>query len=130
MSGRAGGKRRGAPPGNLNALRHGFYARAFDEGERADLDEAAGMGLDAEIAALRVAARRVLERLDGDKSSFEAIALLNSLGAAELKVASLLKTKKYLTGEGAGLDGALEQALTEVARELSVGQMVMGVVDT
>ena len=114
----------------MNALKHGFYARAFDECERADLDAAAGMGLDAEIAALRVAARRVLARLDGDKTSFEAIALLNSLGAAELKVASLLRTKKYLTGEGAGLEAALEQALTEVARELSVGQMVLGVVDT
>ena len=109
----------------MNALKHGFYARAFDECERADLDAAAGMGLEAEIAALRVAARRVLERLDREKSTYEAIALLNCLGAAELKVASLLRTNKYLAGDAAGWDAALDAALSEVARELAVGQMVI-----
>ena len=31
-------RKRGAQPGNTNALKHGFYARAYRSGELNDLD--------------------------------------------------------------------------------------------
>jgi len=54
---------RGAQPGNLNALRHGFYSRYFRSIELADLDQLSA-GLESEIAMLRVQTRRFLEVLE------------------------------------------------------------------
>ena len=51
-------RRRGAPFGNRNALKHGFYARNFDPGDTKDLDEHEFDGLTDEIILLRVYIRR------------------------------------------------------------------------
>ncbi len=48
-------RRRGAPPGNTNALKHGFYARKFKPRQLDDYTRAAAVtGLDQEIALLRL----------------------------------------------------------------------------
>jgi len=45
----------GAPLGNQNARKHGFYSSVLDENQQRDLEEAVGVeGLDNEIAFLRV----------------------------------------------------------------------------
>jgi len=49
---------RGAQPGNTNALKHGFYAKHFNQLELSDLETALSGGLDNEIEMLRVAQRR------------------------------------------------------------------------
>ena len=54
----------GAPPGNLNARTHGFYASAITSDELADvLTYAADTTLDSEIAITRIALRRLLTML-------------------------------------------------------------------
>ncbi|MHB8105779.1 MAG: hypothetical protein ACYDG5_09655 [Dehalococcoidales bacterium] len=46
--------KRGAPKGNQNALKHGFYSRALNQTDQLDLDLAAGVeGFNEEIALLR-----------------------------------------------------------------------------
>ena len=48
-------RKRGAPKGNQNARKHGFYSKVLDEAERFDLELASGVeGIDDEIALLRV----------------------------------------------------------------------------
>ena len=43
----------GAPKGNQNARKHGFYSKALDEAEKLQLEEARGIdGLDEEIACV------------------------------------------------------------------------------
>ena len=56
-------KSRGAQPGNANALKSGFYSRTFSEAELVEIGRlaVAELGLDEEIAMLRVLMRRVLE---------------------------------------------------------------------
>jgi len=49
-----------APKGNHNALKHGFYSRAFRQVDLNDL-ESIEEGLKSEIAMMRVATRRVFE---------------------------------------------------------------------
>jgi uncharacterized protein YjcR len=39
----AAGRRQGGQQGNLNALKHGFYSKQFQEGEIADLEKAEGL---------------------------------------------------------------------------------------
>jgi len=46
-------RKEGAPKGNQNARKHGFYARVFDEAEELDFELASGVdGIDDEIALL------------------------------------------------------------------------------
>ena len=52
-------RKKGGQRGNLNALKHGFYAREFSEQEAIDLDEVKIGGIEDEIKILKVAARRL-----------------------------------------------------------------------
>jgi len=57
----ATGKKGGAPRGNQNARKHGFYSRVLDEAERLDFERATNVeGLDDEIALLRVKIKSLL----------------------------------------------------------------------
>jgi hypothetical protein len=118
-------RRRGAQPGNLNALKHGFYAKHFNSdelAELAELAEATTANLNGEIGLTRVAARRVLALLDEALDAEERVALLNAITMAAMRVASLLKTKKYLSGDGDEMGAALQEALKDVALEAAAGQ--------
>ena len=56
-------KKRGAPKGNQNARKHGFYSKVLDEKEQAAYDKAISVeGIDEEIALLRVKMISLLER--------------------------------------------------------------------
>jgi hypothetical protein len=59
-----GARRRGAQPGNKNALRHGFYSRQFKAEEIKRLDEQDPTDVKAEIELLRVVLDRLTDQLD------------------------------------------------------------------
>lgn len=55
----------GAPKGNQNALKHGFYARSLTDQESADLVSLmASAELDDELAMTRVLIRRIWDRIN------------------------------------------------------------------
>lgn len=111
---------RGAPAGNVNALKHGFYSKQFKAAELKDLDLLLEAGSQAnlidEIAMLRVTIRRTLELAKGIDDVETAIKWLSVLGASATRIASLLRTQKILgSSQNNELDAialALEQ-LTE-----------------
>lgn len=114
-------RKRGAQPGNSNALRHGFYSPRFNNLELSDLDTALGDGLVDEIALLRVIIRRVFnyanDHTDQDLNTWSQS--LNTLGAACTRLAGMLRTNQIIGGGGP--DDALEklaQAFGNVAHEL------------
>ncbi len=56
-------KKAGAPKGNQNAKKHGFYSQVLDESEKLQLEEARGVdGVDEEIAILRVKLRTLIDK--------------------------------------------------------------------
>ena len=56
-------KRRGAPRGNQNARKHGFYSKALGEAQRHEFRQAAEVeGLDEEITLLRVEIKSLMEQ--------------------------------------------------------------------
>jgi hypothetical protein len=112
---------RGGQPGNLNALKHGFYAKHFKADELQELADATAVNLNGEIGLTRVAARRVLALLDEAEDADQRVALLNAITMAAMRVASLLKTKKYLSGDGDDMGAALSEALKDVALETQRG---------
>ena len=119
------GRRRGAQPGNTNALKHGFYSRYFKAGELEDLETIAS-DLTAEVALLRVTSRRLFERLTamedaGDQFNIENYTALTALlSACSVRLASLMRTNQVLTGNGTDLGEALADALTQTIQELNI----------
>lgn len=109
--------KRGAPKGNQNARRHGFYSKALDESEKLQLEEARGIdGLDEEIAILRIKLR---ELLDTDPHNIEL-----ALEAANT-IARLVRTRYNITKEQKrSLKEAITNVLTEIAIPLGVKALI------
>ncbi len=60
MPEKKGKRKSGAPRGNQNARKHGFYSKVLDEAEQLDLEQATRVeGIDDEIALLRVKIKSV-----------------------------------------------------------------------
>jgi hypothetical protein len=108
-------KKRGGQPGNLNALKHGFYSKHFQRSEVKDLEEIGD--LKEEIQMMRVVTRRLLEAAKDCKEVGELSNLLNTLGLAATRVGGLMKTRKFLGGEDEEDLGILAAALDEVLKE-------------
>ena len=106
-------KKRGAPKGNQNALKHGFYAKVLDEAEQLDLEMASDVnGIDGEIALLRVKIKSVLER---DPENIKLIM------AATNTLAGLVKTRYQITSkQQKGLKEAIGNVLKDVALPLGI----------
>jgi hypothetical protein len=123
-------KRRGGQPGNLNALKHGFYSRSFKHLENSDLEAMLAQDLDSEIAMLRVVVRRAFELstapADGEtekepgKELDQAIHVMNSLGMASIRLGNLLKIQAMLGKREGDIGAVISEALKEVARDLKL----------
>jgi uncharacterized protein YjcR len=85
----------GAPRGNRNALKHGFYARKFNKEEIKDLDRRCPE-LDDEIKLLRVYMRRVAEQADSFTSLDQGLEFLRALSLATYTISRLLKSRGAL----------------------------------
>ena len=107
-------KKRGAPYGNQNARKHGFYSHVLTPDEQADFDQATEVeGLEEEIALVRVKLKSLIAR-DPDNTK------LIMRGVATLE--KLVKTR-YNNGkeEKQGLREAIENVLKDVAIPIGVG---------
>jgi len=107
-------RKRGAPKGNQNARKHGFYSKVLDEAEQLDFELAAGVeGIDDEIALLRVKIKSILE------NDPENIKLITQATDA---LARLVKTRYNITKEQKkGLKEAIGNVLRDVALPLGIG---------
>ncbi len=105
--------RRGAPKGNQNARKHGFYSKVLNEAEQLDLELVSGVeGIDDEIALLRVKIKSILEK---DPEN------IRLLAAATNALARLVKTKYNITKEQKkGLKEAIGNVLRDVALPLGI----------
>lgn len=107
-------RKRGAPKGNRNARRHGFYSKVLDEAEQLDFELAAGVeGFDDEIALLRVKIKSLLE------NDPENIKLLMDVTNTLVR---LVKTKYNISKEQKkGLKEAIENVFKDIAIPLGLG---------
>jgi hypothetical protein len=118
-------KRRGAPSGNTNALKHGFYAHHFKKKDLDDLEKSSLGSVADEIALLRVFTRRVVELGMNVDDLPQAVDLLRVLCLASSSLNRLLRTQKLLAPEENDEVGrAISEALSEVMQELNIGAHV------
>lgn len=109
-----GSGRRGAPPGNQNARKHGFYSAVLAEEELADLAQAVEVeGLDEEIALMRVKLKSVL-RHDPENTALimEAVKTLSRMVRTRYNISR--SDKK-------GLKEAVGNVLKDIALPLGIG---------
>jgi hypothetical protein len=106
-------RKRGAPKGNQNARKHGFYSKVLDEAGRLDFELASGVeGIDGEIALLRVKIKSILEK---DPENIKLIM------EATNTLAGLVKTSYNMTKEQRkGLKEAIGNVLKDVALPLGI----------
>jgi hypothetical protein len=117
---------RGAPLNNLNALKHGFYARKFRTTDLVDLADTQFKGLDEEMNMLRVHMRAIIEQSTGAANYMESLETLRVLSQAATSLARLAKTQKYLEGGKNGgpgwstlaeLNALIEEAYEKLHKE-------------
>ena len=106
--------KKGAPQGNQNARKHGFYSKVLDEAERLDFELATGVdGIDDEIALLRVKIKSLLAH---DPENIKLIMLATNT------LARLVRTRFNISKEDKkGLKEAIGNVLRDVALPLGIG---------
>jgi len=107
-------QKRGGQKGNHNAIKHGFYARIFDEAEKVDFSVAAGVeGIDEEIALLRLEIKNAIS--GGDERNL--ILLVKAAGALE----KLIRTRYQITStQRQGLKEAIGNVIKDVLVPLGI----------
>src|SRR3972149_12297129 len=99
-------RKRGAPKGNRNAVKHDFYSKVFDEAEQFDFDVATGIeGIDEEIALLRLEIKKAIS--GGDDRNL--LLLVKAAGALE----KLIRTRYQIT---AAQRKGLKEAISNVIK--------------
>ena len=106
-------RKRGAPKGNQNARKHGFYSKVLNEAEQLDFELATGVeGIDDEITLLRVKIKSLLEH---DPENIKLIM------QATNTLAGLVKTSYNMTKEQRkGLKEAIGTVLRDIALPLGI----------
>jgi len=107
-------RKRGAPKGNQNARKHGFYSKVLDEAEKLDFELASGVeGIDDEIALLRVKIKSLIAH---DPNNIKLIM------QATNTLARLVRTRYNITKEQKkGLKEAIGNVLRDIAFPLGIG---------
>jgi uncharacterized protein YjcR len=106
-------RKRGAPRGNQNARKHGFYSPVLDQTDKRNLHQAAFVeGLDQEIDLLRAKIKSVVEQDSGN---------IRLISQAVVSLARLLRTKTHLAkddNKGLRIEQALKNVYYDIARPL------------
>jgi len=107
-------RKRGAPKGNQNARKHGFYSKVLNEAEQMDFKLASGVdGIDDEIALLRVKIKSLIAH---DPENITLIMQATNI------LARLIKTRYNITKEHKkGLKEAIGNVFKDIAIPLGIG---------
>lgn len=112
---------RGAQPGNLNALKHGFYSRQFRSRECIDLDALLSIDLTDEIHLLRILIRRAMELSENTEDIDECLAVLKATSMASARITTMLRVQKLL-GQAGDINELISRAIADVVQELDLAR--------
>ena len=104
---------RGAPPGNKNALKHGFYSRGLPKSDLQDLQSVDTKGLGDEIGLLRLQIRDLYLHARNAPTLEEYLDINRVINLCLSNLNRLVKTQAFIKQDAPGLDSQLEKVLAE-----------------
>ncbi|MHC1684847.1 MAG: hypothetical protein AB6733_18200 [Clostridiaceae bacterium] len=110
-------KKRGAPLGNNNAVKHGFYARRLLAVDLDGFDQMEPTALTSEIEVMRIFIRRVVELSGNNIDLATAIEQLRIITFATIGINRLIRTQITLAAPAIDPSQILQQALIELEEE-------------
>ncbi len=113
-------RRRGAPAGNTNAVKSGFYSKRFKKSERDALETKDFKGLTDEIALLRLFIHRVISESLSLDDPFYHLEVLRVISLASSSLSRLVRIHTLLFESSAAdrLEELLNQATTDALAEM------------
>ena len=114
-------RRRGAPLGNRNAAKYGFYINPSQKKDLKDHEAHEFTGLNDEIAMLRVHIRRIVRAAAEIDDFYAQLDLLRVLCLSTDALTRLIRTQLLLSGSQENeVTRAFNQALEDVTKELGI----------
>ena len=112
-------RKRGAPPGNLNALKHGYYSQQIKNAVPSDFDPERFSGLNEEIGLIRYHIRRVVEYGQNVEELETALSLLRGICMASTTLTRLIKTQSLLALHDDPISIPLRKAVEQLDLKIS-----------
>ena len=114
-------KRRGAPKGNQNAIKHGIYSRQLPRQKSGDDADLSTVLLGDEIVAMRVFIRRLVAASADVTERGELVETLHELSLAMLTLTRLVRTQLFVSkDQGGDIQREIMRALTDIAEEMDL----------
>ncbi len=116
-------KKVGAPTGNTNAYKHGFYARVFTSSQKKFLEGDQADQLRHEETLLRVLIRRTWASFRAVRSSLpwqEVLFTVRSVGYAVFVIAKLQRARRRFFGDKTDLEKDIQLGLSEACADLGI----------
>ena len=112
-------RKRGAPLGNQNARKHGFYSSSFKPADLRALDDSDPAHLLDEISLLRVLLRNLVAFSYQVEDFSQASELVRIACLAAFAISRLVKTQQYISTAEPSFADALNQSLSGLLAEFS-----------
>jgi len=122
-------RRRGAPLGNLNNFKHGFYSRRLKKRDLTGVESTDVSGLVEEIALIRVYTRRLIESFDPNGDFYQHADLLRILCVASSAITRIIRAQYLISSTGSGIDDEIAEAIRQVNAEFHA-KLVPAVTDS
>ncbi len=111
-------RHRGAPPGNTNALKHGFYTRRFKKRDLTGIEQTSIKGLAEEIALIRIFTRRLVESCDPTADMYELAGILRAICLASTSITRIIRAHSFLASDNSEWSLAVDEAIRQLLIEL------------
>jgi hypothetical protein len=113
-------RRRGGQPGNLNALKHGFYTRRIHQRDLSGVDDTNLKGLAEEIALIRIFTRKLIESSHESADLLEIAGILRAICLASSTITRIIKVQAFLVNDPSGFYQEVDEALRQVRLEMGL----------
>jgi hypothetical protein len=111
-------RRRGAPLGNSNALKHGFFSRQMKKSHLPTVESSDLKSLVDQIALIHVFTRRLAETCNPTANLNELVDTLRILCLASSTISRILRVNYLISGGETDLDREIEEDIRHVNAEL------------
>ena len=103
-------RKRGAPPGNRNVFKHGFYSHTFTQQEKNHLDQGILGELQDEDKLLNVFIDRVFSSMQHEKMNYERYVIgMRAISLAIGRKAALQRSRKEIYEKLTSIEQAMQE---------------------